>query len=104
MNNKIRIYESEIKRATRRKLMEKYIDSVDEAENMTVYNQDEFNGSFDKLEKGTYGVKNKEGVIKTVSVNEDDDLDQNSNEKPKLLRKSTGISKGKDITKSKLRK
>ena len=49
MGEKIRIYESEIKRATRRKLMERYIDTVDEAEEMTVYNQDEFDASFDKF-------------------------------------------------------
>jgi RNA binding exosome subunit len=104
MGNKIRIYESEIKRATRRKLMEKYIDSVDEAEEMTVYNQDEFDSSFDKLDKGTYGVKDKEGKIRSVTVNDDDDLDQTSKGEPKLLRKSTGISKGKDISKSKIRK
>ena len=72
MGDKIRIYESEIKRATRRKLMERYIDTVDEAEEMTVYNQDEFDASFDKLEKGTYGVKDKEGEIRSVTVNEDE--------------------------------
>lgn len=72
MGDKIRIYESEIKRATRRKLMERYIDTVDEAEEMTVYNQDEFDSSFDKLEKGTYGVKDKEGKIISVTVNEDE--------------------------------
>ena len=49
MKNKIRLYESEIKRAVRRKLMERYIDEV---EQMTVYDQDEFNSSFNKLEKG----------------------------------------------------
>jgi hypothetical protein len=71
---------------------------------MTVYNQDEFDSSFDKLDKGTYGVKDKEGKIRSVTVNEDDDLDQTSKGEPKLLRKSTGISKGKDISKSKIRK
>ena len=35
--DKIRIYESEIKRATRRKLMERYIDTVDEAEEIPDY-------------------------------------------------------------------
>jgi len=76
MGDKIRIYESEIKRATRRKLMERYIDTVDEAEEMTVYNQDEFDASFDKLEKGTYGVKDKEGKIRSVTVNEDEESEK----------------------------
>jgi len=76
MGDKIRIYESEIKRATRRKLMERYIDTVDEAEEMTVYNQDEFDASFDKLEKGTYGVKGKEGEIRSVTVNEDEESEK----------------------------
>ena len=76
MGEKIRIYESEIKRATRRKLMERYIDTVDEAEEMTVYNQDEFDASFDKLEKGTYGVKDKEGKIRSVTVNEDEESEK----------------------------
>jgi hypothetical protein len=69
MGNKIKIYESEIKRAVRRKLMERFID---EAEQMTVYDQDEFNSSFDKLEKGSYGVKDKVGKIRSVTVNEED--------------------------------
>jgi hypothetical protein len=69
MGNKIKIYESEIKRAVRRKLMERF---VDEAEQMTVYDQDEFNSSFDKLEKGSYGVKDKVGKIRSVTVNEED--------------------------------
>ena len=69
MGNKIKIYESEIKRAVRRKLMERF---VDEAEQMTVYDQDEFNNSFDKLEKGSYGVKDKVGKIRSVTVNEED--------------------------------
>jgi hypothetical protein len=73
MKNKIRLYESEIKRAVRRKLMERYIDEV---EQMTVYDQDEFNSSFNKLEKGSYGVKDDQGKIRSVTVNEDDeDLD-----------------------------
>ena len=76
MGDKIRIYESEIKRATRRKLMERYIDTVDEAEEMTVYNQDEFDASFDKLGKGTYGVKDKEGKIRSVTVNEDEESEK----------------------------
>ena len=76
MGEKIRIYESEIKRATRRKLMERYIDTVDEAEEMTVYNQDDFDASFDKLEKGTYGVKDKEGKIRSVTVNEDEESEK----------------------------
>ena len=69
MGNKIKIYESEIKRAVRRKLMERF---VDEAEQMTVYDQDEFNSSFVKLEKGSYGVKDKVGKIRSVTVNEED--------------------------------
>ena len=64
MGNKIRIYESEIKRATRRKIMERYIDTIDEVEEMTVYKQDEFNSNFNKLEKGTYGVKDDGGKIR----------------------------------------
>ena len=70
MGNKIRLYESEIKRAVRRKLMERYIDEV---EQMTVYDQDEFNSSFNKLEKGSYGVKDTQGKIRSVTVNEDDE-------------------------------
>ncbi len=100
MGNKIRIYESEIKRATRRKLMEKYIDSVDEAEEMTVYNQDEFDSSFDKLDKGTYGVKDKEGKIRSVTVNEDDELEKDSMGKSKYLRKTTRVGKGEKISKN----
>lgn len=100
MGNKIRIYESEIKRATRRKLMEKYIDSVDEAEQMTVYNQDEFDSSFDKLNKGTYGVKDKEGKIRSVTVNEEDELEKDSMSKSKYLRKSTHVTKGEKISKN----
>ena len=80
MGNKIRIYESEIKRAVRRKLMERYIDEV---EQMAVYDQDEFNSSFDKLEKGSYGVKGKDGGIRSVTVNEEDE----ENTLPKNLRK-----------------
>tara|TARA_R110000868_G_scaffold371160_1_gene634666 strand:+ start:148 stop:474 length:327 start_codon:yes stop_codon:yes gene_type:complete len=101
MSNKIRIYESEIKRATRRTLMEKYIDSVDEAEEMTVYNQDEFNGSFDKLQKGNYGVKDKEGKIRSVTVNEDDELEQDPTDKSKSLKKS--IDNGEKVTESEIR-
>ena len=70
MGTKIKIYETEIKRAVRRKLMERF---VDESEEMTVYDQDEFNSSFDKLEKGSYGVKGKQGEIRSVTVNEDDE-------------------------------
>ena len=40
---------------------------------MTVYDQDEFNSSFDKLEKGSYGVKDTQGKIRSVTVNEDDE-------------------------------
>ena len=74
MKNKIRLYESEIKRSIRRKLMERYIDEMEigEAEQMTVYDQNEFNSSFEKLEKGSYGVKDKVGKIRTVTVNEED--------------------------------
>ena len=70
MGTKIKIYETEIKRAVRRKLMERF---VDESEEMTVYDQDEFNSSFDKLEKGSYGVKDTQGKIRSVTVNEDDE-------------------------------
>jgi hypothetical protein len=100
MGNKIRIYESEIKRATRRKLMEKYIDSVDEAEEMTVYNQDEFDSSFDKLDKGTYGVKDKEGKIRSVTVNEEDELGKDSMGKSKYLRRATRVGKGEKNSKN----
>lgn len=90
MGKKIRIYESEIKRAVRRKLMERYIDEV---EQMTVYDQDEFNSSFDKLEKGSYGVKDDQGKIRSVTVNEEE-----KEEKwiPKNLKKgrSTRLTKG----------
>lgn len=102
MNRKIRIYESEIKRATRRKLMERYIDSIEEAEQMTVYNQDEFDSSFDKLQKGTYGVKDKEGKIRSVTVNEEEKWIQNAIEKPGSLRKSMGVDKGEKISKSEI--
>jgi hypothetical protein len=76
MGNKIRIYESEIKRATRRKIMERYIDTIDEVEEMTVYKQDEFNSNFNKLEKGTYGVKDDSGKIRSVTVNEDEESEK----------------------------
>jgi murein DD-endopeptidase MepM/ murein hydrolase activator NlpD len=74
MGNKIKIYESEIKRAVRRKLMERF---VDEAEQMTVYDQDEFNKSFDKL-KGPYGVRGEDGKIRSVTVNEEDESEINN--------------------------
>jgi hypothetical protein len=85
---KIRIYESEIKRAIRRKLMERYID---EAEQMTVYDQNEFNSAFDTLEKGTYGVKDeKTGTVKSVTVNEEDKEEKivSKNLKKKQFKKS----------------
>jgi hypothetical protein len=93
MKNKIRIYESEIKRAVRRKLMENYIDSMREEEQMTVYNQDEFDNKFKSLTKGTYGIKDQDGNIRSVTVNEEED-----DEKwiPKDLKKgrSTRLTKG----------
>jgi hypothetical protein len=67
---KIRITESEIRNVIKKNLIERYLDEV---EKMTVYNQDEFNSNFDKLDKGTYGVKDKNtGKIKSVTVNEDE--------------------------------
>ena len=70
---KIRITESEIRNVIKKNLIERYLDEV---EKMTVYNQDEFNSNFDKLDKGTYGVKDKNtGKIKSVTVNEVDDMD-----------------------------
>jgi|LauGreDrversion4_2_1035121.scaffolds.fasta_scaffold05904_12 hypothetical protein len=104
MGNKIRIYESEIKRATRRKLMERYIDNVDEAEEMTVYNQDEFNANFDKLDKGTYGVKDDKNQIRSVTVNEEEKWIQKAIEKPGSLRKSMGVGKGQEISKGEINK
>ncbi len=86
MKNKIRIYESEIKRATRRKLMERYIDEMgkeklstgtplkdeellDEVEQMNVYDQDEFN--LHTAKPGTYAIKDKkDGTIRSITVNE----------------------------------
>lgn len=88
MSKKIRIYESEIKRAVRRKLMERYIDEV---EKMDVYQKGEID--FTKAEPGTYGIKDEKGNIKSVTVNEED-----SEEKwiPKNLKKgrSTRLTKG----------
>jgi hypothetical protein len=75
MKNKIRIYESEIKRAVRRKLMENYIDSMQEEKQMTVYGQDEFNRGFDQLKPGEYGVENN-GKIRSVTVNEEDESEE----------------------------
>lgn len=67
MGNKIKIYESEIKRAVRRKLMERYIDEV---EKMDVYKKDEIDLS--KVGPGTYGLKDEKGNIKSITVNEED--------------------------------
>ena len=94
---KIRITESEIKKVIKKTLLERYID---EAEKMTVYNQDEFNANLDKITKGTYGIKDKEtGKIKSVTVNEED-----GDEKwiPKDLKKgrATKLTKGDKSLKS----
>ena len=73
MKNKIRLYESEIKRSIRRKLMERYIDEV---EKMDVYKKDEIDIS--TVKPGTYGLKDEKGNIKSITVNEengDDDMD-----------------------------
>ena len=73
MKNKIRLYESEIKRSIRRKLMERYIDEV---EKMDVYKKDEIDIS--TVNPGTYGLKDEKGNIKSITVNEengDDDMD-----------------------------
>ena len=67
MGNKIKLYESEIKRAVRRKLMERYIDEV---EKMDVYQKDEIDLS--KVGPGTYGLKDEKGNIKSITVNEED--------------------------------
>ena len=64
---KIKLYESEIKRAVRRKLMERYIDEV---EKMDVYQKDEIDLS--KVGPGTYGLKDEKGNIKSITVNEED--------------------------------
>lgn len=94
MKNKIRIYESEIKRAVRRKLMERYIDEV---EKMDVYKKDEIDLS--KVGPGTYGLKDEKGNIKSITVNEEE-----KEEKwiPKDLKKgrSTQLTKGKKTIKS----
>jgi hypothetical protein len=95
MGNKIKIYESEIKRAVRRKLMERF---VDEAEQMTVYDQDEFNSSFDKLEKGSYGVKDKVGKIRSVTVNEEDvDIEPKNSKRGGFRKLTRGKRFKKDI-------
>lgn len=70
MGKKIRIYESEIKRAIRRTLMERFIDEV---EQMDVFDANEFSPT--KMKPGTYGVKDEKGDIKSVTVNEVDDMD-----------------------------
>jgi hypothetical protein len=70
---KIKLYESEIKRAVRRKLMERFIDEV---EKMDVYKKDEIDLS--TVKPGTYGLKDEKGNIKSITVNEedsDDDMD-----------------------------
>lgn len=107
MGYKIRIYESEIKRATRRKLMEKYIDTIEEEEQMTVYNQGEFETKLPTIEKGTYGIKDDKGKIKSVTVNEktvneEEEWIQKAIEKPGSLRKSMGVGKGEEIKKSEI--
>jgi len=71
MKNKIRLYESEIKRAIRRKLMERYIDEV---EQMDVYKKDEIDLS--TVKPGTYGLKDEKGNIKSITVNEEDSDDE----------------------------
>jgi len=73
MGNKIKIYESEIKRAVRRKLMERYIGEV---EKMDVYQKDEIDLS--KVGPGTYGLKDEKGNIKSITVNEEDESEINN--------------------------
>lgn len=68
MKNKIKLYESEIKRSIRRKLMERYIDEV---EKMDVFKKDEIDLS--KVKPGTYGLKDEKGNIKSITVNEEDE-------------------------------
>lgn len=88
---KIILTETEIKNVVKKNLLKKY---VNEVEKMDVYNQDEFNANFDKLNKGTYGIKDKEtGKIKSVTVNEEDGEDKWI---PKDLKKgrATKLTKG----------
>lgn len=68
---KVKIYESEIKRAVRRKLMENVLD---EEEQMTVYEKGS-NPDLEQMEKGEQiGVKDDAGNISTYTKNESEEV------------------------------
>jgi len=87
---KVRIYESEIKRAVRRKLMENILD---EEEQITVYDDpsklanDVATGKVERKE--TVGVKNPQtGDVNTITVNETDDMSEEFEMKDTYSRKN----------------
>ena len=71
---KVRIYESESKRAVRRKLMETIL--FNEETQMTVYEKGS-NPDLGEMEKGEqFGVKDDEGTIRTFTANESEEIDE----------------------------
>ena len=82
---KVRIYESEIKRAVRRKLMENILD---EEEQMTVYEKGS-NPDLEQMEKGEqFGVKDNEGTIRTFTANESEEMTEEFEMKDTYSRKN----------------
>ena len=86
---KVKIYESEIKRSVRRKLMENILN---EEEQITVYDDpsklasDVASGKIGRDE--TVGVKNQKGDVNTITVNETDDISEEFEMKDTYSRKN----------------
>ncbi len=82
---KVKIYESEIKRAVRRKLMENILD---EQEQMTVYEKGS-NPNLEDMESGTqFGVKNDKGEVKAFTANESEEMTEEFEMKDTYSRKN----------------
>lgn len=81
---KVKIYESEIKRAVRRKLMENILN---EESQMTVYEKGS-NPDLSQMEKGEqFGVKDNEGTIRTFTANESEEMTEDFEMKDAYSRK-----------------
>ena len=82
---KVKIYESEIKRAVRRKLMENVLN---EESQMTVYEKGS-NPDLEQMEKGEqFGVKDNEGTIRTFTANESEEMTEEFEMKDTYSRKN----------------
>ena len=81
---KVKIYESEIKRAIRRKLMENVLD---EESQMTVYEKGS-NPDLENMEKGEqFGVKDDKGTVRTYTANESEEIAEDFEMKDTYSRK-----------------